>query len=287
MFMFKFVNGDVIESIKYMFSINKEIHDHFTRQSNKLRVPKCNKTTIQTNVRFRGVKIWNYICNVVYYDCSLSCFKCNLKGCLIHCSPYNQIHSCISSWWRHHMETFSALLALSEGNSPVPGEFPLHRPVTWSFDVFFDQHLNKRLSKHSRRLWFETPSRSLWRHCNVRLMNWCLDIIFENLCKYQECQFVLWLLAVICTFICICMTTSTCIYDVWSLKDNLHFNFYFSRSLCFLQLLLRPPCFCPVTVIQCTYVLMLIFEPHLVYFNKPHSVQSLIVIMGYRSTGCV
>ena len=34
------------------------------------------------------------------------------------------------------------------------------------FDVFFDLRLNKRLSKHSRRRWFETPSRSLWRHCN-------------------------------------------------------------------------------------------------------------------------
>ena len=29
------------------------------------------------------------------------------------------------SWWRHQMETFSALLALCAGNSPVPGEFPL------------------------------------------------------------------------------------------------------------------------------------------------------------------
>ena len=37
--MFKFVNGDVLESIKDMFSINKEIHDHFTRQSNKLVFP--------------------------------------------------------------------------------------------------------------------------------------------------------------------------------------------------------------------------------------------------------
>ena len=27
-------------------------------------------------------------------------------------------------WWRHQMETFSALLALCAGNSPVNGEFP-------------------------------------------------------------------------------------------------------------------------------------------------------------------
>ena len=41
-------------------------------------------------------------------------------------------------WWRHQMETFSALLALCAGNSPVTGEFPSQRPVTRSFDVFFD-----------------------------------------------------------------------------------------------------------------------------------------------------
>ena len=35
------------------------------------------------------------------------------------------------------METFSALLALCAGNSPVTGEFPSQRPVTRSFDIFF------------------------------------------------------------------------------------------------------------------------------------------------------
>ena len=73
----------------------------------------------------------------------------------------------IYSWWRHQMETFSALLAFCAGNSPVPGEFPTQRPVTWSFDVSFDLRSNKRLSKQSWGWWFETPSRSLWRHCNV------------------------------------------------------------------------------------------------------------------------
>ena len=46
------------------------------------------------------------------------------------------------------METFSALLALCERNSPVTGEFPSQRPVTRSFDVFFDLRLNERSSKH-------------------------------------------------------------------------------------------------------------------------------------------
>ena len=70
-------------------------------------------------------------------------------------------------WWRHQMETFSALLALFVGNSPVNGEFPSQGPVTRSFYVFFDLCLNRRLSKESWGWGFETPSRSLWRHCNV------------------------------------------------------------------------------------------------------------------------
>ena len=70
------------------------------------------------------------------------------------------------TWWCHQMETFSALLAICVGNSPVPGEFPTQRPVTRSFDVFFDLHLNKRLSKQPWGWWFETLSCPLWPHRN-------------------------------------------------------------------------------------------------------------------------
>ena len=72
------------------------------------------------------------------------------------------------SWWRHQMDTFSALLALCEGNPSVTGGFPSQRPVTRSFDVFFDLLLNKRLRKHSRRQRLRTTPWSLWRHCNVK-----------------------------------------------------------------------------------------------------------------------
>ena len=61
-----------------------------------------------------------------------------------------------SAWWRHQMKTFSALLALCAGNSPVTGKFPAQRPVTRSFGVSFDLHLNKQLSKLS---W------GWWHHC--------------------------------------------------------------------------------------------------------------------------
>ena len=76
------------------------------------------------------------------------------------------------AWWRHQMETFSTLLALYAGNSLVTGEFPAQRPVTRSFEVFFDLSLNKQLCKHSRGWWFETPSHSLWRHSNVSACLW-------------------------------------------------------------------------------------------------------------------
>ena len=72
----------------------------------------------------------------------------------------------IIAWWHHQMETFRALLALCEGNSPFTGKFPSERPVTRSFDLFFDLRLKKWLSKKSIRRWFETPSRPLWRPCN-------------------------------------------------------------------------------------------------------------------------
>ena len=73
------------------------------------------------------------------------------------------------SWWRHQMETFSALLPNCAGKSPVTGEFPAQRPLTRSFDVFFDLHLHKQLTKQWSGRWFQTPSRPLWRHCIVAM----------------------------------------------------------------------------------------------------------------------
>ena len=64
--------------------------------------------------------------------------------------------------WKH----FQRYWPLCVGNSPVTGEFPSQRPVTRSFDVFSDVHLNKMLSQQLRHWWFEMPSCSLWRHCN-------------------------------------------------------------------------------------------------------------------------
>ena len=71
-----------------------------------------------------------------------------------------------TTWWRHKMETFSALRYLCEGEPPAICGFPSQRPVTRSVDVFFICAQNIRLSKQPRRRLFEMPSRSLWHHCN-------------------------------------------------------------------------------------------------------------------------
>ena len=74
------------------------------------------------------------------------------------------------SWWHHQMETFSMLRAICAWFSSVAGEFPAQKPVMQGFDVFFDLRLNKRLSKQWWGWWFETPSRSLWCHCNFEIL---------------------------------------------------------------------------------------------------------------------
>ena len=97
---------------------------------------------------------------------------------------------CQNTWWRHQMETFSALLAICAGKSPVPGDFPTLRPVSRSFDVFFDLHPNKRLSKQWWDWWFETPSCPLWRH----RIEWAYEWQWYNsrwtFCKYDLMKWI-------------------------------------------------------------------------------------------------
>ena len=97
-------------------------------------------------------------------------YQCNQpKNAVLGLPLFPGFHGVLGNRWLlfHQMEISSALLILCVGNSPVTGEFPTQRSVTQSFDAFFELQLNKRLSKQSLDWWFETPSSSLWRHCNV------------------------------------------------------------------------------------------------------------------------
>ena len=92
------------------------------------------------------------------------------------------------------MLSYISMMTLSNGNilraagplcgeftGPDTGEFPSQRPVTRSFDVFFDLCLNKRWNKQSRRRWFEMPSPSSWHHCS--LYKCCLSESIHFLCQ--------------------------------------------------------------------------------------------------------
>ena len=71
-------------------------------------------------------------------------------------------------------------------NSPVPGEVPAQRPVTRSFDVFFDLHPNKRLCKQWWGWCFETPPCPLRRHRNETCSSWLQhfgEVVVKRVCK--------------------------------------------------------------------------------------------------------
>ena len=108
-------------------------------------------------------------------------------SCLVEWIQHNN-----GPWWRHQMETFSALLALCAGNSPVTGEFPSQRPVMWSFNMFFDLRLkngrvNNRNAGDLRRHcahYDVTVMQSHQRRCVLGQQTWshrlCTGVTFQT-----------------------------------------------------------------------------------------------------------
>ena len=115
------------------------------------------------------------------------------------------------------METFSALLTICVGNSPVRGEFPIQRPVTRRFDVFFDLHPNKRLSKQWWGWWFEKSSCPWWHHCNEYTVFTCCVCI-----SYR------WMLPIFVRFTSLelelydCPSASEAIWRIWIIVSHGH-----------------------------------------------------------------
>ena len=108
---------------------------------------------------FKQHSKWLYY-RIIWYSSKCSDSETHISVSLMWFRVYD-----VTEWWRHQMETFSALLAICAANSPASGEFPAQRPMTRSFDVSFDLCLNKWLRKQSWGWLFETPSCPLWRHC--------------------------------------------------------------------------------------------------------------------------
>ena len=153
-----------------------------------------------------GAVGWDWKCHVCNRDksgLSIVTTKLSRTGISpLHISYFNLLSPLLAkvvhAWWRHQMEPFSASLAICAGNSPVPGEFPAQRPVTRSFEIFFDLRLNKRMSKQPWGWWFETLSCPLWRHCNVRSWSvcyWCTIYSTRQLIySHTVCDLSYWIL---------------------------------------------------------------------------------------------
>ena len=87
---------------------------------------------------------------------------------------YNTSHNKYTSMMTSSNGDIFHVTDLLCGEFTGPGEFPAQRPMTRSFDIFFDLCLNERLSELSWGWWFETPS---WRHCNgLAVVNACTPI---------------------------------------------------------------------------------------------------------------
>ena len=125
-----------------------------------------------------------------------------VKGAKDDCNMWSQLRSNFFvmvhgqllsniSWWHHQMETFSALQALCEGNPSITGGLSSQRPVTRSFDVFFDLCLNKRLSKNR----YAGDLRRNRAHYDVTVMSWIIMNLFSLLlCSLWWVQIVRYVL---------------------------------------------------------------------------------------------
>ena len=164
----------------YFSFINKIVQYH--HRIDRVRLHKCHITSLQPlSYKLNIAMYWSMWCIIKFSSVYMA-------GCVINAVElYHPKVGFISnfripSWRRHQTETFSALLIFCKGNPTVSGGFSSQRPVTWGFDVFFDLHRNKRLSKQSRRRWFETTIPSLWRHCDDHCnTSPCLGFIFVKI----------------------------------------------------------------------------------------------------------
>ena len=97
--------------------------------------------------------------------------------------PYAILHimschcSMMTSWNGNIFPVTGHLCGEFTGEFPRTDEYPTQRPVTLSFDVFFDLHLNKRLSKQSWGWWFDMQSCPLWRRRNAFTSVLFVDVI--------------------------------------------------------------------------------------------------------------
>ena len=141
----------MIESIAIQFFVHLEAISHFTFEQNFIVLQSYLYPTWVPNQCFQN---WPQEIESIVHIASVQ-FPIASQVTLNDIGKISQYQT-QTTWWRHQMETFSALLALCAGNSPVPGEFHTQRPVTRSFDVYLictqiNGWVNNREAGDSRR----------------------------------------------------------------------------------------------------------------------------------------
>ena len=105
--------------------IDYDLNIHCMRFFVKPLCHACHMCIKQFDWRIKD-SMWSKYLNMTELNCALSYQTSNE-------TKMSRWRTC--SWWRHQMETSSALLALCAGKSPVPGEFPTQRVVTRMFFI--------------------------------------------------------------------------------------------------------------------------------------------------------
>ena len=109
---------------------------------------------------------------VYYYQTGLEVPQWNWCDFYINRQPSSLEFLCVTQSKRSHLKSPSYDDAIKWKHFPRYWPFvlgidrsPMNSPHK-GFDVFFDLRLNQQLSKQWIRRGFETPPRSLWRHCS-------------------------------------------------------------------------------------------------------------------------
>ena len=143
--------------MKGMFVFTHEAKRYWRRYSthcNRQKIACTCAATVWNVYPRQKIAVFRYNCRRILFQLSNwqkvsiglgDCLNLNKQQSIIGINNPGLWHI----WWHHQMDIFSTLLAFCAENSPVTDEFSPQRPVTRSFDVFFDLRLNKRVSKQS------------------------------------------------------------------------------------------------------------------------------------------
>ena len=84
LFMFKCIRGCLPKLFNNYYIRNVDIHNHVTRQQNKLHTHKSRTSAAQKAIRCYGVSLWNEFSSKVCFDVSFTCYKKALKIFLLN-----------------------------------------------------------------------------------------------------------------------------------------------------------------------------------------------------------